>query len=122
MADRENIGSFIRENKKLVKSYFETRAEIYRLKAVRLLSKTAGYLIWIIISLFLALLFIIFLGIVASLWLSEITGSYLAGFSITSLGILVIIIVLALLRRVLFVNPIIKAVINHANEDKPNDE
>ncbi|MFI5133275.1 MAG: hypothetical protein ACHQEB_03010 [Chitinophagales bacterium] len=119
---QENLGSFFKENTKLAKDYFETRMEIYRLKAIRLISKSAGYLIWTIISLFLLFLFIIFLGVVVSLWLSDITGSYITGFSITTLAIFVLIIVLALLRKVLFVNPIIKAFINQSEETEAEEE
>ena len=122
MSDKENLGSFFKENKKLAKSYIETRAEIYRLRAIRLLSKSAGYFFWIIISLFLLFLFIIFLGIVTSLWLSNITGSYLAGFGITTLAFLIIIIILTLFRKVLFVNPIIKAFIHHSQEEPAEEE
>lgn len=113
-APKENLGSFFKENSALAREYFETQMEIYRLKTVRLISKTAGYFIWIIISLFLLFLFFIFLGAVAGLWLSDITGSYIAGFGITTLVILLLIIVLALLRKSLFVNPIIKAIIHRS--------
>ncbi len=114
--NQENLGSFFKENAKLFREYFETRLKIYRLRAVRLLSKSAGYFIWIIISLFLLFLFIIFLGVLLSLWFSEMTGSYIAGFSITTGIIFLLIIILAVFRKVLFVNPIIKAFISQSEE------
>jgi uncharacterized membrane protein (DUF485 family) len=114
---QENLGSFFRENAKLLREYFETRLKIYRLRAVRLLSKSAGYFIWIIISLFLLFLFIIFLGVVLSLWFSQMTGSYIAGFSITTGIIFLVIVLLALFRKALFVNPIIKAFIRQSEEN-----
>jgi hypothetical protein len=113
---QENLGSFFKENSKLAQEYFETQMEVYRLKAVKFISKSAGYFIWIITSLFLLFVFIIFLGIVISIWLSNITGSYVEGFGITTLAILVIIIMLALLRKALFVTPIIKTFIHHSEE------
>jgi len=111
---KENLGTFFKENSTLAREYFETQMEIYRLKVVRLISKSAGYFIWIIISLFLVLLLLIFLGTVAGLWLSNITGSYIAGFGITTLLIFALIVILALLRKTLFVNPIIKAIIHRS--------
>lgn len=114
--NQENLGSFFKENARLLREYFETRLKIYRLRAVRLLSKSAGYFIWIIISLFLLFLFIIFLGVVLSLWFSQMTGSYIAGFSITTGIIFLVIILLALFRKALFVNPIIKAFISQSEE------
>jgi hypothetical protein len=119
---QENLGSFFKENSKLAKEYFETQMQIYRLKAVKLISKSAGYLIWIIISLFLLFLFMIFLGTIIGLWLSNITGSYIEGFGITTLALLVIIIILALLRKTLFVTPIIKTFIHHSEESTTEKE
>lgn len=122
MSEFENLGSFFRENKKLVKDYLDARLEIYKLKLIRIFSKSAGYFIWIIISLFLLFLFFIFLGLVTGFWLSELTGSYVKGFGITTLIILVVIIVLALLRKVLFVNPIIRNIINRASDENASGE
>lgn len=119
---QDNFGSFFRENTKLAKDYIETRLEIYRLKGIRLVSKSAGFLIWIIVSLFLAFLLIIFLGIVASLWFSQLTGSYLAGFAITSGILLLLVIILALMRKTLFVNPIIRKFIRQAGEEHAKEK
>lgn len=119
---QENLGSFFKENTKLAKDYFETRMEIYRLMGIRLLSKSAGYLIWIIISLFLFFLFAVFAGVVLSFWLSNLTGSYIAGFGITTGVLLFVILLLTALRKTLFVNPIIKSIINHSEEEASEEE
>lgn len=119
--NQENLGSFFQENAKLLREYLETKMKIYRLRAVRMISKSAGYFLWIIISLFLLFLFIIFLGVVLALWLSDITGSYIVGFGITTGIILLVIILLSIFRKALFVNPIIKAFINQS-EESVNDE
>ena len=117
MPDTEKLGTFFKENKKLLKDYFEIRLDIFRLKIIRIFSESAGYFIWIIISLFLLWLLIIFLGLVTGFWLSSVTGSYTTGFGITALIILALIIILALLRKVLFVNPIIRTIIKKASEE-----
>jgi hypothetical protein len=117
MSDTENLGSFFKENKKHLKDYLDTRLDILRLRLIRIFSKSAGYFIWIIISLFLLWVFIIFLGLVTGFWLSSLTGSYTIGFGITALILLVLIVALALLRKALFVNPIIKLIIKNANEE-----
>ena len=122
MVETENIGSFIKENKKLAKEYIDVRLEIYRLKLIRVFSKTSGYFIWIMISLFLVSLFAIFLGVVAGLWLSELTGSYVLGFGIVTLLILVKIIFLALFRKKIFVNPIIRNIISRMDDDSTDAE
>jgi hypothetical protein len=117
MAETENLGAFFKENKKLLKDYLETRLDIYRLKTIRAFSKTAGYFIWIILSMFLLFLFVTFVGLVIGFWLSDLTGSYVKGFGLATLILLALIIIVALLRKMLFVNPIIRAIIDRANED-----
>jgi len=116
MSGTETFESFFKENKKLVREYLDTRMEVYKLKLIRIISKSAGYFIWIVISLFLLLLLMIFLGLVFGIWLSEITGSYVLGFGIVALLILVKILFLSLFRKALFVNPIIQSVINRIND------
>ncbi|MBL7745271.1 MAG: hypothetical protein JNN00_17485 [Chitinophagaceae bacterium] len=121
MPEFDSFGSFFRENKKLVKDYFDTRLDIFRLKMIRIFSKSAGYLIWILISVFLLFLFIIFLGVTTGFWLSSLTGSYTKGFGLTTLVILAVIVILALLRKVLFVNPIIRNIIHRAADDSDTE-
>jgi len=120
MIENENLGSFLKENKKLVKDYLDTRLEIFRFKLIRMFSKSAGYLIWVIISLFLFFLLMTFIGLVIGFWLTDVTGSYVKGFGYTSLIMLGLITLLALFRKALFVNPIIRIVIRRTTEN--NDE
>jgi hypothetical protein len=117
-----DIGGYIRENVRLGKDYFETRLEIARLRVIRVISKSAGYIIWMIASLFLAFLAIIFLGIVSSIWLSELTGSFVMGFSLTTLGLLALLLVTALFRKSLFINPVIRAFLRNSRDETDEDE
>lgn len=121
MQEKETFGSFFIENKKLAKEYLDIKAEIYRLKFTGLFSRFAGYFIWIIISLFLLWLLIIFSGIVIGFWLSDLTGSYIKGFGFATLGTVLVIILLALLRKPLFVNPIIRTIIKKSNVESPEE-
>jgi len=117
MTENENFTTFLKENKTLVSDYLETRLDIYRLMLIRSFSKSAGYFIWLIISFLLLFLVIIFLGLVTGFWLSELTGSYIKGFLLATLIIAVIIFIVAMLRKVLFVNPIIRSIIRRSNEE-----
>ena len=121
MSDFDNFGTFFRENTKLAKDYVETRLKLFKLKLIRGFSKSAGYFLWILISIFLLFLFIIFLGITMGFWLSQLTGSYARGFGLTTLIILAIILVLALLRNVLFVNPIIRNIISRTMDEEESE-
>jgi hypothetical protein len=122
MAEPENFSAFFQENKKLVKDYIDTKLEIYRLRMVRLIAKSAGEIIWIIVSLFLFFLFIIFLGMVTGFWLSDITGSHVKGFGLTTLFILLVILAIALLKKTLFVNPIIHRIVGRETAAREADD
>jgi hypothetical protein len=116
MSGSDNLGSFISENKKLAKEYLETKIEVTRLRLIRIVSKLSGHFIWVIVSLFLLSLLTTFIGLTLGFWLSQLTGSYARGFGLTSIFILLVILLVMALRKVLFVNPIIRAIIKSTNE------
>ena len=121
MSKSDNIASFIHENKDTLKEYLETRYEIYRLKGVRTLSKTAGYLAWIIISLFLLFLVVIFGGMTLAYWLSGLFDSLVMGFGFTALIIIGVFVLLAIFRNQLFINPVIRSIISRSGDQDEND-
>jgi len=117
MPQQENLGSFIKENKKLLSEYIETRIEIIRLQGIKASSKAIANLVWVLISLFLVSVVFIFAGLVLGFWLSELTGSMVKGFGYTTLIMIVLVIILALLREQLFINPVLKKILNKMNEE-----
>ncbi len=112
-----DLGSFFSENKALFKEYIETRMEIYRLQSLRLFSRSAGYFAWIIVSLFLVFLILLFSGLVLGFWLSGLTHSYVMGFGLTTLSIILIFLVLAVFRQRLFVDPATRVIIEKSREE-----
>lgn len=122
MAHPENLGSYIRENKELLQEYIETRLEIVRLQGVRAGSKAGGYLVWLLVSMFLLFLIFIFAGLVLALWLSDLTGSYIKGFGYSTLILIGIALLVALFRKPLFINPAIRTMIRQLHENEDIDE
>lgn len=117
MSQPDNLGSFISENKTILKEYVETRMEIYRLQSLRIFSKSAGYFAWIIVSLFLAFLIVIFGGLMLGYWFSSMLGSYVKGFGLITLLLIVLFVLLALFRKRLFVDPVIQSIIQRSREE-----
>ncbi len=76
-----------------------------------------GLLAWMVIAAFIAFLVLIFAGLVLGFWLSDLTQSYVKGFGITTIILIVLFVVIALLREKLFVNPIIRSIIIRAREE-----
>ncbi|HLX94052.1 MAG TPA: hypothetical protein VKR32_20355 [Puia sp.] len=122
MGQPENLGSFFQENKTLLKEYIETRLEIFRLQAIKVSSRSAGYLVWIIVSLFLLFLIAIFSGMTLGYWLSSLTGSLVEGFGLTALLMLVLFILFAIFRKKLFVGPVVRSIIRGAMEEIEEEE
>ena len=118
----DNLGSFISENKAVLKEYLETRMEIYRLQSLRIFSKSEGYFAWIIVSLFLAFLILIFGGLMLGYWFSSMLGSYVKGFGLMTLLLVVLFVLLALFRKSLFVDPVVQSIIQKSREEEMNDE
>ena len=117
MSEPENLGAFIKDTKPLLTEYMEVKLDVFRLQAIRIISKSAGYLLWMIISLFLFFIIVIFCGIVLGCWFSTIFDSYVLGFGLTTLIIMAIFALLAIFRKSLFVYPIMQGVIRKAMED-----
>jgi len=118
----DNLGAFISENKTVLKEYLETRMEIYRLQSLRFFSRSAGYFAWIIVSLFLAFLIVIFGGLMLGYWFSSMLGSYVKGFGLMTLLLVVLFILLALFRKSLFVDPVVQSIIQRSREEETEEE
>jgi hypothetical protein len=122
MQQPESLGSFFKENKTLLKDYIDVRWEIVRLESIRVLSKSMGYLVWLIISLFLGFLIFLFGGLTLGFWLSNLTGSNIKGFGLAALIMIVLLVIIALMRNNLFINPITEKIIAASNEENNIEE
>ena len=118
MSQPDNLGSFFAQNKSLLKDYLETRMEIYRLQSVRLFAQSAGLFVWVLLSLFLGFLFLMFGGMMVAFWFSNMFHSYVKGFGLVTLLILLVFVLLAVFRKALFVEPVIQSVIQKSKEEE----
>lgn len=119
---QENLNEFYEENKKLVSAYLETRLEILKLSLVRSASKTLGLLLFVAIISFLFLMFMLFLVISFSWWMSDLLGSAALGF-ICGGGIFFLLIILCIIfRKPLFVNPFIRLFLISSLDEENDDE
>jgi hypothetical protein len=121
MDQPDNLGSFFAENKTLLKEYLETRLEIYRLQSLRLFARSAGLFAWVLLSLFLAFLFLLFGGMMVAFWFSNLFHSQVKGFGLVTLLILLIFVLLAVFRKALFVDPVIQSVIQKSKEGEDEE-
>jgi hypothetical protein len=114
MSDTEKKESFFGESINLVKDYADTRTRILRLQGIRFAAKTGGAIIWAVISMFLLFLVLVFIGITAGFWFSSLTGSYIYGFGLATLLLILITLLLAAVRKSVFINPLVKKLIRES--------
>jgi len=122
MGEPDNLGSFFAENKTLLKEYLETRLEIYRLQSLRLFARSAGLFVWVLLSLFLAFLFLLFGGMMLGFWFSDLLHSHVKGFGLVTLLVLLVFILLTIFRKSLFVEPVIQSVIQKSKDEEETDD
>ena len=100
----------------------ELQKKIYTLKGIKLVAVISGTMAWFIISLFLFFLLSIFILLTLGWWFSTYTGSYVTGFGLVTLLIVLKIILLALFRKKLFINPLVKWMISKLADEKDNTD
>ena len=118
MPQPDNLGTFFSENKRLLSEYLETRLALLKLQAISQVSKVAGNLVWALIAIFFAFIILIFGGLVLGFWFSALTGSYIKGFGLATLGFIILFILMTILRKSLFVNPMIRKVISTTGDSE----
>lgn len=121
MPSSENLGDFFRENKKLVADYVETRIEIFKLHAIKLVAKSLSLLILIGLVSFMVLFFLLFLVISFSWFMADQLGSATLGFLCGGGVFLLIILISVLFRKALFLNPLIRIFL-HASSQEDEEE
>lgn len=122
MSQSDNLNSFFTRNKVILKDYVNTNFELFRLRAIRVASKSVGTLVFVMIALFFGFLILLFAGLVLGFWLSSITGSYVSGFGYATLILIGLLIIIYLMRNILFINPALNLVLDKMQEDPDGDD
>ena len=89
-----------------VKRYASTRYDLLRLELLEKLSLIIGLLVLVLISAFLVLIAFAYFTIALAMWLGNYVNLSLA-FCIIGLLFLIVMAVLVLLRKRLFINPLV---------------
>ncbi|MFZ9660632.1 MAG: hypothetical protein ACO29O_02040 [Chitinophagaceae bacterium] len=122
MRTEKDLNDFYKENKALLKEYIELRMELFRMHAVRMISKSISMMAVIFFTGILFLFVLLFMGVSFSLWLSDRSGSMVMGF-MGGAGLFLILLILTILfRKPLFLNPLIRLFINETVSDVDENE
>lgn len=118
----QTFNDFYQENRKLLSEYLETRLQLFRLIAIRTLSRTFSMFIVVCLVSFMVLFFLLFLVISFSWLMADVTGSAALGF-LCGAGVFLVIIMLAVVfRKPLFLNPLIRLFIHTSTQEEDEDE
>lgn len=102
---------YFQDTKNKLSGYIQQRLLLFRLQATKKISHIAAGVITVIVIAVIGLFLLIFGSITAGFWLSDITGSIIAGFGIVALFyFLVFLFVILFLRKILrnfFINKLI---------------
>ncbi len=121
MEKSPNLWEFLEENKAQINEYIELRIQLFSLQFIRKSSTIAGMLIWLMVLGAMAFLISIFAGLTLGWWLSSIFNSPVIGFGLTTLILGFITLILVLLRKQLFIHPIIRIIIREQTKDYEAD-
>lgn len=123
----EDLKQFAENMEELIREYISLQKQTARLTAIQYLAKAGGAVLDGVIGFILLCMVLLFGAITMGFWLSRLTGSYVSGFGLLSLILLVIAIILHLCRKILFVNPVLhnlvkKLYAGSGSQNKSNEE
>ena len=108
---KEEEVNYFKDTKDKVKQHLRQRLLLFRLQATEKISTVASAIITVVVVTVIAVFLLIFISITAGYWLTDVTGSPVAGFGIVALFYLVVFLFVAFfLRKILqnfFINKFI---------------
>jgi hypothetical protein len=106
---------------RLLRDYADTRVSLVKLQFIRNAALVTGSFMWMLLTIVLVSVLFIFLGIVIGFWFSQLTGSYVTGFLLASALVLLLIVILAVGRRIFFINPVTRLFIRKMFMEEKKD-
>jgi DMSO/TMAO reductase YedYZ heme-binding membrane subunit len=117
MEKAPNIWEFLEGNKQQLNEYIELRVQLFSLQLIRKTSTVTAMLLWLAVIGVICFLITIFAGLTLGFYLALVFNSFVTGFGVTTLIILFIALIVILLRKQLFINPIIRIIIREQTRD-----
>lgn len=123
----DNFKDYFTESKSIISNYLEARWKLTRLHALGKLSHALGVFLAIIIAAMLGFFVVLFLGLLLAYGISDWTGSFTLGFSVSALIFIILFAVALIFRRRLIQRPMANILIKELAEEieeaeEKNDE
>jgi hypothetical protein len=111
------IFEFLEEAKESLTAYVNVQIKLFKLQLVKKNATIGGLLIWLLILFFFLFGLMLFAGFAFSFWIGTLLQNIPIGFAITALIFAILILLITLFRKQLFINPIIKIIIQQQMSD-----
>lgn len=118
----DNFKDYFDGSKKLFSEYLEARWKLIRLIITGKIANLFGIFLSLIIAAMLGFFVVLFLGFLLAYWISDITGSFTLGFSLTALVFIVLFALVLIFRRPLIRRPMANAIIREVGEELEEEE
>lgn len=106
--EQENENDPYKDIAKNAKTYAELQLQLLKLNLTSALSQIISYLIIIIAGSLLLMTAFVYFSMILVVWLKDATGSWIYGFLIIGVFFVLLFLIFWLLRKKLFLNPIIR--------------
>jgi hypothetical protein len=117
MGTDKSFSSYYSESKGLLKEYVEVRVKLLKLQLIKALSRSLGMMFAMMVVSFFAFLVILFLGFSFSAWIATETGNMALGYAAGAGLFFIFLLLVIVLRKPLFMNPLIRVFIREMAAD-----
>lgn len=117
MGTDKSFSGYFSENKTLLKEYLEVRVKLLKLQVIKGLSRSLSTFFTVLVVGSLSLLVFLFLGLTFSFWVADLTGSLISGFAAGAGLFFILLLLVIILRKPLFMSPLIKVFIREMAAD-----
>jgi len=117
MGTDKSFSGYYTESKGLLKEYVEVRLKLLKLQLIKALSRSLGMLFAMMVVSFFAFLVILFLGFSFSAWIMAETGNAALGYAAGAGLFFIFLLLVIILRKPLFMNPLIRVFIREMAAD-----
>lgn len=118
----DNFKDYFTESKNVISNYLEARWKLTKLHTAGKLAHALGVFLAIIITAMLGFFVILFLGLLLAYGISEWSGSFTLGFSVTALIFIILFVITVIFRRGLIQRPMANMLIRELAEEIEEEE
>jgi hypothetical protein len=118
----DNFKDYFTGSKELLTDYLEARWKLIRLDTAGKVANALGVFLGLLIAAMLGFFVIMFLGFLLAYWISDISGSFTLGFSVTAIVFLLLFIIILIFRKRLIHRPLANALIRELAEGIEDQE